>query len=197
MSGLDKMKAQILKEAERKAEEILSQANRQAELLVEKATEEARAEAASMTEKAEQGAAEYVRRVESSLDMHRRQALLAAKQEVIRDVLDRAYGRIVNLGDEEYFGMLEKMLEKFVRPQDGIICFSEDDLKRMPADFPEKIRTTAANAGGSLILADAPVRTGGGFLLVYGGVEENCTIKAVFDSKREELSDKVNSLLFG
>ena len=37
----------------------------------------------------------------------------------------------------------------------------------------------------------------GGFLLVYGGIEENCTIRAVFDSKREELSDHVNRLLFG
>ena len=37
----------------------------------------------------------------------------------------------------------------------------------------------------------------GGFLLVYGGIEENCTISAVFASKREELSDQVNRLLFG
>ncbi len=32
----------------------------------------------------------------------------------------------------------------------------------------------------------------GGFLLVYGGIEENCTIRAVFDAGREELSDRVN-----
>ena len=35
----------------------------------------------------------------------------------------------------------------------------------------------------------------GGFVLTYGGIEENCTIKALFDAKREELSDKVNRQL--
>ena len=29
------------------------------------------------------------------------------------------------------------------------------------------------------------------------GIEENCTLKAVFSSRREELSDQVNRMLFG
>ena len=36
----------------------------------------------------------------------------------------------------------------------------------------------------------------GGFVLLYGGIEENCTFKAMFDSKKGELSDKVHVLLF-
>ena len=35
-----------------------------------------------------------------------------------------------------------------------------------------------------------------GFVLVYGGVEENCTLKAMFEAKRDELADKVNHLIF-
>lgn len=41
-----------------------------------------------------------------------------------------------------------------------------------------------------------PAEIDGGFLLVYGGMEENCGIKAVFDSVKDELSDQVNRLLF-
>ena len=33
-------------------------------------------------------------------------------------------------------------------------------------------------------------------ILLYGGIEENCTIKAVFDAKREELADVVKRQLF-
>ena len=36
----------------------------------------------------------------------------------------------------------------------------------------------------------------GGFILVYGGVEENCTIRAMFDANRDHLSDKVHEVLF-
>ena len=35
-----------------------------------------------------------------------------------------------------------------------------------------------------------------GFVLVYGGIEENCTIDALFDARRDELSDIVQRLLF-
>ncbi len=35
-----------------------------------------------------------------------------------------------------------------------------------------------------------------GFVLVYGGVEENCTLKALFDVKKDQLQDKVNEILF-
>ena len=103
----------------------------------------------------------------------------------------------MDLDDEKYFEMLEKLLEKHALAEDGTICFSEKDLERMPEGFPEKIKSIAASQGGSLTLSEKPEKVDGGFLLVYGGIEENCTIRAVFDSKREELSDQVNRLLFG
>ena len=30
----------------------------------------------------------------------------------------------------------------------------------------------------------------------WGGVEENCTLKALFDVKKDQLQDKVNEILF-
>ena len=130
------------------------------------------------------------------MDMQRKQAVLAAKQEVIGGVLEKAYDAVMDLDDEKYFEMLEKLLEKHALAEDGMICFSAKDLERMPQDSredqeyrrikrrkPDPFRETGESDGG--------------FLLVYGGIEENCTIRAVFDSKREELSDQVNRLLFG
>ena len=34
------------------------------------------------------------------------------------------------------------------------------------------------------------------FVLIYGGIEENCTFPALFDAKREQLQDLVHRLLF-
>ncbi len=35
-----------------------------------------------------------------------------------------------------------------------------------------------------------------GFILAYGGIEENCSIEAMFAEKRDELRDQVRKILF-
>ena len=116
---------------------------------------------------------------------------------MIGEVLDEAYRAVMDLDDGSYFKLLEKLLEKHVLPGDGEICFSAEDLRRMPEGFEEKISCIAAAKGGSLKVSDRPAQMDGGFLLVYGGIEENCTIRAVFEAGREEMSDRVNRMLFG
>lgn len=197
MSGLDKMKARILEEAQSTAQEIIDKAKADADAAVQAARESAEAEAAKIMERAKRDAADYGVRVDSSMDMQRKQAILAAKQEVIGGVLEAAYDAVMNLDDAKYFEMLEKLLEKHALPEAGVICFSAKDLGRMPAGFPDKIKNIAASKGGSLTVSGKPEKMDGGFLLVYGGIEENCTISAVFASRREEMSDQVNRLLFG
>ena len=87
MSGLDKMKARILEEAQSTAQEITGKAEADAEAAVQAAKESAEAEAAKILERAKRDAADYGVRVDSSMDMQRKQAVLAAKQEVIGGVL--------------------------------------------------------------------------------------------------------------
>ena len=146
---------------------------------------------------AEARAEDSVKRLASSSDMRKRKAVLEAKQEVISEVLEDAYKAVGEFDDAAYFAMLEKVLEKYVLPEEGTICFTEKDRKRMPQGYMEKVYETAKKKGGSLELTETvPDGMDGGFILTYGGIEENCTIKALFDARREELSDKVNRQLF-
>lgn len=197
MSGLDKMKARILEEAESSARDILDRAGEEADRILREAGTAADAAAAEIAAGAVRDSLERKRRAGAAADMQRKQAVLAAKQEMIREVLREAYEEILGLEAERYFGLMEKLLREYVLPEEGEICFSSRDLERMPEGFSGRIRTIAAEAGGSLILSETPLDTDGGFLLVYGGIEENCTLKAVFSSRREELSDQVNRMLFG
>ena len=150
MSGLDKMKSRIFEEAEQSAAELLDQAK-----------------------KAAADAKEYAKRAESSADMNRKQALLAAKQDVIRSVLEDAYSQVMNMDDAAYFEMLGKMLDKYMLAQDGAICFSKRDLDRMPKSFAEKIDASAKAKGGKLVISEEARKIDGGFILVYGGIEES------------------------
>ena len=182
MSGLDKMKARILEEAQQSAAEILEKAQKDSEAALASARKAADVRAAEIEKRAEREAAEYEKRAEASMNMRRKQAYLEAKQEAIYSVIQTAY---------------EKILEKYILPGEGVICFAKRDLDRMPEGFSGKVKTAAAVKGGSLVLSPEPAELDGGFLLIYGGIEENCGIKAIFDSMKEELSDQVNRMLFG
>ena len=66
----------------------------------------------------------------------------------------------------------------------------------MPDGFEKKIQAAAREKGGSLVLQKEPKDIADGFLLVYGGVEENCTWEALMDAKKDRLQDRVNEILF-
>lgn len=196
MSGLENMKRQILDEANHAAEEKISEAKVKAEEILKEARKQMEAQGALLMKKSEEDTKDYTQRIASSCEMQKKQALLQAKQEVIQEVLEKAYQQILHLEPESYFEMLQKMLELYVLPQDGILYFSEEDLKRMPQGFENVIEQTAQEKGGHLVVSKEPRDMDGGFVLVYGGIEENCTIKAIFHTKRDELSDLVQKVLF-
>lgn len=196
MTGLEKMQSQILSEAESSAKEILDQAKKEADGIVEEARKRAEAECRRISEKSEAEVKGLEERAVSSSDLQRRKELLQAKQEVISQMLDQAYESLLCADEKDYFDMLRKMLRKFVLPQEGEICFSKEDLERMPKGFQEEIQAIAKEKGGALALSEEVRSVRGGFVLIYGGIEENCTFRAMFNSKKDELSDKVHALLF-
>ena len=196
MTGLEKMKSQILDEANRSAGEILEQAKKEADAVMAEARKNAEAECQRISEKSEADAESLKGRAESSCDLQKRKAVLKAKQEVISEILKRAYKKMLASDTETYFHIIRKMLNKYVLPEEGEICFSSDDKKRMPDGFEKEIAAIAAAKGGKLIVSKEERNIQGGFVLIYGGIEENCTFKAMFDSRRGELSDKVHALLF-
>ncbi len=85
------------------------------------------------------------------------------------------------------------MLDKYVLAKTGEIYFSEKDLDRMPQGFEAVIEKAAVSKGGSLTLVKEPKNIDGGFILVYGGIEENCSFRALLAARRDELSDKVHA----
>ena len=196
MTGLEKMKSQILDEAKAAAASKVSEAKAQAEELLQQAEAEAKKQSESISQKAKADVANYKERIASSIDLQRRTKILSAKQEIIAEVLDKAYVTLTGMETEEYFSMMVKILKKYVQPQEGEIFFSSKDLERMPAGFEAEVSKIASEKGGILHLSKEGRNIENGFILAYGGIEENCTLKAMFDAKRDELSDKVHHLLF-
>lgn len=196
MTGLEKMKSQILEDAKALADGRVADARSRAQEILEDAKAEAEKNAVSITQKSEAKVANYRERVASSADLQRRTKILAAKQKIISEVLDQAYERLRTMEEEPYFDMLLKILAKHVLPQEGVIYFSPADLKRMPSDFGSRVEKTAEEKGGSLTVSKEGRNIENGFVLAYGGIEENCVLKAMFDARRDELADKIHEIMF-
>ena len=196
MTGLEKMKSQILDEAKSSASDIIDRAQKSADAVKKEMREKAEAECGRISKKAEADVENIKERALSSCDLQKRKALLEAKQEVISEVLKNHTARWHRQMTRLISTCFAKCWTNSVLAQEGEICFSPEDLKRMPQGFEKEISDIAEKKGGKLVLSKEHRNIRGGFVLIYGGIEENCTFKAMFDSKRGELSDKVHALLF-
>lgn len=197
MRGIEKIAAQIIGEAEEKKAAIYEEIQHKIDELNAKTDEEIKAELERINDDTlrEEGTLEELAGL--AAQQKRRQAALSAKQEVIGEIINEAYERLLNLEDEKYFAVIKKMLEDNVLSEKGEIIFSARDRQRMPKDFEDVIKNVALEKGGELVMSDEIRSIDGGFVLVYGGIEENCTFKAMFEASREELHDMVNGKLFG
>ena len=91
MTGLEKMMSQILEEANASANSKKAEAAAEADRIKAAAEAEADAKAAEIVQKSAADLAGYQERVKSSADLRRRTALLAAKQELIAETIQKAY----------------------------------------------------------------------------------------------------------
>ncbi len=193
MTGLEKIVQQIQSEAQQAADAVIAQANAEAADIIQKAKEEGTAQIASIEAQSKTDADNVLSAAKSAAALQIRRAVLEAKQEIIGKVIETTQKSIYGLPDDEYFALILKMVKKYALPERGEILFSASDLKRLPTDFSAKI---AEAVPAELTVSKETRKIDGGFVLIYGGVEENCSFEALFYAARENLQDKVQELLF-
>lgn len=196
MSGLEKIRDRILHDAEDTAAARIEAAEDEARVIKSEAVREADEIAKTVKDKAESEVKAYSERVDSSIDLEHRTKLLAAKQEIISDVINEAKKRIAALPSRDYFDLILKLMEKHVQPEEGVVYFSAEDLSRIPDGFEDSVKEVAEKAGGKLTVSKESRKIGPGFVLSYGGIEENCTLDALFEEKKDDLTDTVREILF-
>lgn len=197
MSGLEKIISQIEEDAGHSAEEIIREAREQAEAILGAADEECEKIKAQAQQKAETRREDILRKSRSAAVMQQKRELLSEKQRLIGEIIEEARASLYGLDGKSYFLLIAQMLKKHVQPGKGTICFNRKDLDRLPEGFEKTIQETAAAKGGELTVSRTPAAIDGGFILVYGGIEENCSFASVFADSREKLQDQIHALLFG
>ena len=148
MTGLEKITDRILAEARAQTDEIREKAEEEAGAVLRETEERL----SRLREEAKEREAlvkkELETRARSSASLKKRQLILAAKQDMIREQIEKAHQTLLAMEPEEYFSLIEQMVRRFALPKEGEICFSQRDLKRLPDQFEKRLEQAAAERGG-------------------------------------------------
>ncbi len=193
MAGIENITSLIKQDAENTAAEIISNAKSKAEELDKKTHEEAKEKVSAMVKSQDAKFDSIIERAKSSAELEKRKSILYAKQEVISEIIEKAKQSLENLPDGDYFDLLIKLVGKYSTEESGSIALGAKDLDRVPSDFEAKANTVSK---GKLTLSKDSMNIKNGFLLLYGGIDINCTFDSLFDEKNEEILDKVTQIVF-
>ncbi|MBQ6153695.1 MAG: V-type ATP synthase subunit E [Ruminococcus sp.] len=193
MSGIDKIIQQIESDTKDYCDEVTENARIKADAVIKNAEAEAQKIRTSYEEKTERTLKDISARAKSSAALEEKKAFLNSKQSVIAKMLSDGLEKAKRLPDDEYFSLIVKMIEKNSQDDRGVIYFGKKDLGRLPSGFQDKINKVSK---GELVISQEALDIDSGFILAYGGIEENCSFDAICRSKAEELSDRASSLLF-
>ncbi len=194
MTGLEKIIENISAEARAQADDIIESAKETAAQIIDEAATEASGECDEILLTAREQVELMAKISQSNSELNGRKMMLKTRREILDSVMADAVQRLKKLPDGEYFGTLCRLAAKYAENGNGELVLSKSDKARMPADFAEKVNAAVKN--GSLSIAEDTVDTDGGFVLRYGGIEENCTFDALAEQEHEKLSDELSRLLF-
>lgn len=197
MTGLDKIISAIDSAGTTDAEEIIRSAREECERINSESKARAEEDCAAIIAKARDDASLLSHISESGAAIEGKKMLLSARQQVVDGIIADALERLRSLPDSEYFDVISGICVRYASKGSGELVLSETDKARMPSDFIGSLNEKLADRGAQLSVAADTVETGGGFVLRYGGVEENCTFGALVEEKRELISDNLSKLLFG
>jgi V/A-type H+-transporting ATPase subunit E len=193
MTGLESILLTIEQDARENAKHTVDTAKQEAEKILSQARLEADAQKDEAGQACGAKAKELMDRARSAAQLQQRRELLSVKQELISQVIQEAKQQLADLPAENYFEVLLKLAEKYATQSGGTMLLSSRDLGRLPASFQEQL---SARTGKNITIGQEAASISNGFLLLYGGIDINCSFDALFEDLWEVLQDKVHAILF-
>ena len=193
MSGIDKIIQEIETNTAQSCDSVLAQARQKADAIIADAQKQADQIVADGKDRTAAHVADIKKRGDSAAELEEKRVMLVTKQQIINTMLQEGLATAKSLPKDEYFALIKSMVAKYSMEDDGVIFFGEKDNHRLPVDFLSELNQAAK---GGIVLSSEPAPIDAGFILKYGGIEQNCSFDAIFAGEAEELCDKAGRLLF-
>lgn len=183
----------ILSDAAAQKEAALAKARSDAQESVRSITETAKKQAEAIAAKAQEDAAELIRRKDAVCELEMRKAQLAVKREMIDAAFAAAAVKLTKITEQEYSGMMLKLLKDCASLGDGEITIAP-----LYSDcFEALLEKIQEENGAKIKLAGKDDEINGGFVYNAGGMQVSCTFDSILRQQRDKLEMGVHDLLFG
>lgn len=196
MTGTEKIIERIKTDSERQCDGILAQAGLQAQEITAAAAAEGEKLAAEAAEKAQVLARQSVSAAHSSARQKAGLLILEAKTQAVNETLSAASQALKELPAERYFAALGALAAENAMPGEGVMLLSRRDLDRLPPQFEAQVNAALAGSTASVSISTQPAQIEGGFILVYGQIEVNCTFDALVQAKLDHLKETICGIIF-
>ena len=194
MNGIEKITARIDAQTQEEIDRLLADAKEQAAQITAQYRAQAETERASLTARSEKAAQEREERLVSVAQMEARKVTLSARQEMVERAYELALKTLCTLPQERYTAVLTDLLVKAAPDGKGSVIFAPGDRERVGAAAVKAANSRLKDGGLTLAEETRPIR--GGFILVNGRVEINCTFDTLVRLQRSETAGAVAKQLF-
>lgn len=196
MSNINHIIDKIIEDAEKKAQDIEKQEQEKADAVLAKAQKNADQKFQSILEEYQKECEEEKTRFLATNDLEFRKDILSAKQEVLDQVFQSAYEQLMELEDQAFLALAEKLLKEAIITGSEVIEPAQRDKELITQQFVDKVNGSLPN--GKLTLSDKTAQLGGdrGFVVISGGIEIDCTMKNLVKQAKEQLETEVSQILF-
>ncbi len=195
MTGIERITEKIYEHSRSNCEVILSDATAKVKDIISQARVTASQESDRILSEAKAKADESVAKAKSTAEAITRNRYLEIRNAILNDIISAAYLEIDKFSDEEYFDMIRRLVKKNMLSGECVMYMSGFDLARLPEGFEDAVNLDVYEKG-AIRISDKPVDIENGFILSYGKVEVNCTLRAVFDDNMDSLKDMLSIALF-
>jgi V/A-type H+-transporting ATPase subunit E len=198
MNGIDRISERILEDARAEAARIVKEAQERARSLKERKKEQTEKENEKLYRESMNRAQERKRRMLAVAELEMRKQILATKQQVIDETMERVNQAIKEIPRDEYRRIISQMLLESAQGDEEVF-FSVEDEDRLDQSLIDEVNQELISQGkkGGLKLSPERETFGGGFILKSGGMEINNTFEAIIRMSRDEVESQVARILFG
>lgn len=193
----------ILAKGEAEVERILTEAKKEAKKIEDEIINKAKKQSEMQIAKAESEAKKLINHQTKLLELEKRQALLTAKQNVIKEIFDEVLNRLVSFEGEELLNFVSKLIKEQKTNNNEIMFVNEKDYNKYlkalssnkKADLVE-LDILNKKLNSKFKLSGEPVNIKNGFLLEGKDFDLNFSITNIVDKLRVKHEKEIAKKLF-
>ena len=188
--GAEKLTSRIVEEAEAEAGRIIMEAQARAEAIASEAVAEAERLNKDYAKKAERAAEEIIERSRTNGALDSRKTALRAKRQVLDEAFALAKKELCALEGEKRKALIMRMIKENVKSGETLRPAKPD--RELIAALTAELNPTLPRP----VSLGEDMEAGGGFRLLGGGYETDCTFEALLRDFRERRESEAARVLF-